>query len=271
MKTLSREAKSIVDRARSTERLGEGDRSRLKQRVMTRVAAGAIAGTAIVTLAKGSAAAVKPAALGASVGATPLGVASLGVASVGAPSLGVTSLGVMALPIKVLFSVLLVGGAIGSSILLTRSDRASIPAAPSAPTVVSQTDPPQRASASSATNAPSPEDINRPSVLSAPPERTAKPQSSSVPVDSLKEETALLTQARAALSQNRPDDALAILEEHASRFPKGQLAQERHALRALASCALGRFDEGRREADSLVKMAPDSPLTARILRACHSE
>jgi hypothetical protein len=87
----------------------------------------------------------------------------------------------------------------------------------------------------------------------------------SAPIDTLVDETSLVGRAQTALSQNRPDDALALLEEHAQKYPRGHLGLEARALRAMSLCALGRLDEGRTEASSL---GTETPLGVRVAKAC---
>jgi hypothetical protein len=53
--------------------------------------------------------------------------------------------------------------------------------------------------------------------------------------DSLTAELALLQRAREALRDGRAGDAVEPLDEHARRFPRGQLADERRALEAKAA------------------------------------
>lgn len=82
-----------------------------------------------------------------------------------------------------------------------------------------------------------------------PPAPSPAPASS--PADALTEELLLVRAAQRALGQDRPADALAELEAHASRFPKGQLSDDRRALRVTTLCALGRSSEAEREAAAL--------------------
>jgi hypothetical protein len=47
-------------------------------------------------------------------------------------------------------------------------------------------------------------------------------------------ELALLQRARVALRDGRPDEALALLDQHARQYPEGQLVDERRVLAAEA-------------------------------------
>lgn len=88
------------------------------------------------------------------------------------------------------------------------------------------------------------------------------------PESSLAAETRMLDRARKAVASKRPKDALTILTEAASKFPRGVLAQERAALRVVALCDAGRVDAGRNAAASFVVSYPRSALRARVESAC---
>jgi len=90
------------------------------------------------------------------------------------------------------------------------------------------------------------------------------------PVSSLAGERQLLEVARAALSRSRPTEALAALDEHARRFPAGELDEERDSLRVEALVATGSFDEARAAADHFNAKYPDSMLRASIRHALRS-
>jgi hypothetical protein len=82
----------------------------------------------------------------------------------------------------------------------------------------------------------------------------------SLPTDSssLSAEQLLLDQARAALTARDPDRALALLSEHAHRFSRPQLGEEREALAIQALAVLGRYDEARARAARFRASAPNS-------------
>lgn len=63
-------------------------------------------------------------------------------------------------------------------------------------------------------------------------------------------ELALLQQARQALKDERPTEALRLLDRHRTRHPNSQLARERQRTRLSALCALGRAKEAAAEADA---------------------
>jgi hypothetical protein len=84
----------------------------------------------------------------------------------------------------------------------------------------------------------------------------------------LAEENRLLAQARAALIDERPEQALTRLADHARRFPDGVLAEERQALRAVALCEAGHDAEGDAAARSFLGEHPQAALAQRVRSAC---
>jgi hypothetical protein len=89
------------------------------------------------------------------------------------------------------------------------------------------------------------------------PTVTAAPQPSA-PVPTLARERALLDEARAALGGGDDARALALLDEHARKFQRAQLGEEREALAVQALVASGRYDEARARAARFRASAPDS-------------
>lgn len=97
---------------------------------------------------------------------------------------------------------------------------------------------------------------------------TSKPAPS---VDTLDEETRLLTDARHALEHGDGDKALARLDEHARRFPNGWFAADRAAERIIVLCSLGRQAEAVEQATVFLQNRPKSPLTRRVEASCAGE
>lgn len=81
-------------------------------------------------------------------------------------------------------------------------------------------------------------------------------------------EIALLSQAQRALSAGEPKRALQFLDEHARRFPRGTLTEERVAARIIALCKLGHVTRARSEGAAFLRRLPDSPLSERVRAAC---
>lgn len=101
-----------------------------------------------------------------------------------------------------------------------------------------------------------------------PAPRTTTGSASTVRVDHLAEEVAILSRAGADLHSGRAAAALKALDEHQRKFPGGALSQERSAARVQALCALGRMREAEAELKRLSKMSPRSPHEARARKAC---
>jgi hypothetical protein len=84
----------------------------------------------------------------------------------------------------------------------------------------------------------------------------------------LEAETRLLRDADVALRSGDAQRALALLDEHAARFPDGVLQEERAAERVLALCGLGRTSEARADVDRFLRERPRSPLADRVRSSC---
>jgi len=143
--------------------------------------------------------------------------------------------------------------AIGSKALID-SRPASNPAAPAAVTA-----PAMRAAVPSVPAAPA-----EPHVVDLPPaavEATAvsKESTRGRQDERLREESALLTEARARLRNGNPRGALATLHTLDQRHPNGMLGQEREVLAIQALGALGESSAAQRRARAFVKAHPASP------------
>jgi tetratricopeptide (TPR) repeat protein len=116
------------------------------------------------------------------------------------------------------------------------------------------------------------EDTAPPSQPSAPlaSERGAPVEEASKPGNEIRQEVALLSKAQAALSRGRLQEALEALSEHAARFPRGALSEERTATRARTLCALGRRQEAEAELKRMEKLNPASAYLARARESCGS-
>jgi hypothetical protein len=84
-------------------------------------------------------------------------------------------------------------------------------------------------------------------------------------------EVSLLRAAQQALQAGRYPEALAKLAEHAQRFPRGVLRNEREASRAIALCQGGQSKSGQGRARDYLRANADSPLAARVKSACKLE
>jgi hypothetical protein len=101
---------------------------------------------------------------------------------------------------------------------------------------------------------------SRPSHASPPVQAPAAP--------SVAEELQLLRAAEERFHAGAPAQALALLDDHARRFPRGVLAEERRASRILALCQLGQVAVATSEADTFVAQHPSSPFVEKVRHAC---
>jgi hypothetical protein len=102
----------------------------------------------------------------------------------------------------------------------------------------------------------------------APPRWTAAPRRGPAIAGDVAAEVRLLSDAQTAVRDGDAARALALLDEHARRYPKGALGEERDAARVAVLCALGRDDEARTAADRFLRAAPDSPHAGPIRASC---
>ncbi len=110
-----------------------------------------------------------------------------------------------------------------------------------------------------------------PSVVESPgPELAPSAERPSPPVKALAttppSEAALLEQARAALKSGDSARALQRASEHAHRYPRGILIQEREVLAIQALRRLGRDAEADRRADAFAKAYPGSAFQRKLHR-----
>jgi hypothetical protein len=227
---LSPETEEVLRRARQGERMPQARKRRLKGSVLARIA---VASTA--TLAAGQGA------------ATAMGAGFVGTGFVAKAVVG----------IAILSSV----GA--GSYLALRPARHAAPArapraiavAPAVVHVAPVIEPPPA--------------LEAPSAPAKVAPRTHRPAARHEAVDdarALGAETALLRDADRALRAGDTATALARLDEHAARFPKGALAPERAAERLIVLCQLGVADP--RAVSQFLAERSGSPLAARVRRAC---
>jgi hypothetical protein len=109
---------------------------------------------------------------------------------------------------------------------------------------------------------PSPLTASKPSVdVEGPRNDGASP----APANQAPTEGALLLQARRAMASD-PAKALALTDEHARRFPSGDLGPEREVLAIEALCALKRRAEAHARLDAFRRQFPQSLHVARLER-----
>ena len=74
----------------------------------------------------------------------------------------------------------------------------------------------------------------------------------------------LLQAAHVAYTRRDDFHSLALVREHARKFPRGQLAEQREALRVRSLRRSGRNDEAQRAAAIFARQFPRSVLFARV-------
>jgi hypothetical protein len=82
--------------------------------------------------------------------------------------------------------------------------------------------------------------------------------------DRADDELALLARARQSVAKGAYASAFTLINEHARRFPRGRLSEEREALRVTALWRTGRHAEARRAAAGFVRRFPRSVLAPQM-------
>jgi hypothetical protein len=117
-----------------------------------------------------------------------------------------------------------------------------------------------------------------PAPMQAPPRRRASKTPSkadvqpaaaaSSPTPELGDEMPMLTQARKALGAGQANQALALVREHADRFPSSKLSDLRAVIEVEALCATGNRAKARQMAEAFVARHPGAAAAAKLERAC---
>jgi hypothetical protein len=81
-------------------------------------------------------------------------------------------------------------------------------------------------------------------------------------------EVALLKRAQRELASANASESLALLDDHAQRYPEGALKAERLGARVFALCQLGQVERARATAREFLSIAGSSPLVPRVLASC---
>jgi TolA-binding protein len=192
------------------------------------------------------------------------GAAAVSTAAGAAPSASVAG---------VIIKLSLVAAVVGGAIAIVASsagehETAAVDATPPpAPAALPLAVEPEPAQAREVAAAPAPEQEPPPEeaakIAKKPPAAPAAATGSS-----LEREKTLLRAAQRALKDGDPKGAFRRLREHERRFPAGDLAELRMALRVTVLCDLGRTDEARAEAERFLRTRPGSPLAARVRTMC---
>ena len=110
---------------------------------------------------------------------------------------------------------------------------------------------------------PLPEPLTAP--LASPPRmKSAVSARSGAAKDRFTAELELLQRAQLAYTRREFPSALMLIVEHARRFPRGHLAEEREALRVRSLRGAGRVDQARRAAAEFAVRFPRSVLLQRV-------
>jgi hypothetical protein len=260
MNDLSPETNQLLELARGAGGLNDERRSQLKTGLLTQIAAiglvGATSAGAGATVVAGAGVAAGAGAGAASAGVTAGKVAWLSSSLLKAVSaltlLSVTGVGVYALA-RSPHTAEPAHTAPSATAELVASRPASAPLVPAAP---------------SAVEAPA-----APPVLDPAGEKSASPRvvsaaqaSAPLSAETLAEETRLLREADQALRAGNAPRALTLLDEHASRYPRGALAPERNAERLIARCKLGQVEA--KSAQAYLSTHANSAFAPRIRDAC---
>lgn len=104
-----------------------------------------------------------------------------------------------------------------------------------------------------------------------PAEPLPAPKAVAKSADTLAEEAALLHQAQAAWRAGQSAQALSLANQHAQRFPRSQLGNERDVLRVLSMCKLGQVQSAKQVGARLLKKAKGSPWYQSIAESCAAD
>lgn len=187
--------------------------------------------------------------------------ASAGTGAVGATASGVVARAVVAkLVVGASVASLAVGGAIGAGV----HSVVSTPPPPPPPIVqLAPVEPPPVAVPIA-----EPPPVPPPVVEAVPPAvepRAVQPSASKLSADEqLALEKSYLEQTRAAMARKDVDAALDALAQHERRFPKGQLTEERLALKVMALSSAGRSIEAKNVAAEFRRRFPTGLFRAAV-------
>jgi hypothetical protein len=276
---LSRSTRGLLERGRVGEPLPPVRRARLKAGVLAELAGmSALATTTWWTSA--AAKVIGSIALVGAVGATGVGVWTVSggraddrhaiataprIATSTAPWVGTTA-AVPAAPVPVVEPRAATSMPIASPASTTPATLPAPPTTPRAPAPAAPNlDPTPLIAAPSVAAVPvdSPAAATSAPVASTPVERSPVPRAAR-----LEEEARLLRDADDALKGGDAARALALLEQHATLYPRSALEPERGAERIFALCQLGRTDEARREAAEFLRTHERGPLSTRVQSSC---
>ncbi|HVY31423.1 MAG TPA: hypothetical protein VHB79_32945 [Polyangiaceae bacterium] len=237
---LNPDARQLVDLARQARTPGSEDKHRIAERLAVPLAAGVAVG-------------------GATAAAKAAGAQSLGAALL-------SSWGVK-------IAALVVVGATATALVVSHGSSSSgshgtTPASVSAPAPALPVVPPPQVEPAPV----SPEALPERAVEPLLPQKSGGALAPHAPrADELMEEAALLHQAQSAWRAGQSAEALKLANQHAQRFPRSQLANERDVLRVLSLCKLGQKTAAKQVGARLLKSAKGSPWYQSVADSCAAE
>jgi hypothetical protein len=104
----------------------------------------------------------------------------------------------------------------------------------------------------------------------APASKPTRPAPAGAKADPFTAELELLQRAHTAYTRRDFSVALTLIAEHARRFPKGHLAEQREALHVRSLAGAGRTDEAQRAAAAFALRFPRSVLLPRVAEGSRS-
>ena len=160
-------------------------------------------------------------------------------------------------------------GAVGTLIVTRQLQSETTPVAPSRAVVAA---PPTQPAPVIAEQEPAPAEV----ASEAAPVPSQKPATPPVvhgsrPSEDLAQEAALLHQAQAAWRAGQSAQALQLANQHAARFPRSQLANERDVLRVLSLCKLGQVQAAKQVGARLLRTAKGSPWYQSVAGSCAAD
>lgn len=252
--SLGPDARDLIAMADGADDPSSADEARVRAKLAARLAVAAGTGIAAGTAAKTAAASTGTAAT-----TTLAAKIAIGVAVVSATTAGGTVAYEHVMHDRAETAVVVEAPSKPSASAFTSGSASAFASAPASASASAIPEPPLPAPTETAHAAPS---------AIPQPKPTAKP----TPItDTIAEEASLLRAAHASLAKNDGNGAMSSLDEHARRFPRGALAEEREAAKVMALCAQGRASEARASASAFVSANPRSPFAAQVRRSCASK
>jgi hypothetical protein len=103
-----------------------------------------------------------------------------------------------------------------------------------------------------------------PALSTAAPEKPRRTEASASASPAKGESEVQLIGRAQQLVRSQPQAALALCREHARKFPKGMLVQEREVLIVEALQRMGQEEEARKKSESFLKENPDTALRNKV-------